>query len=90
MASSRVHGVRYQTRDVKRAVAFYTQHLGFGLKHQQGAAFANVSCGGTDVFLSGPESSGGPCPLPTASSRNQADGIASCWPWMTFRTSSRT
>jgi catechol 2,3-dioxygenase-like lactoylglutathione lyase family enzyme len=25
----RVHGVRYQTRDVNRAVAFYTQHLGF-------------------------------------------------------------
>ena len=54
----RVHGIRYQTRDVNRAIAFYTQHLGFELKHQQGAAFANVSCGGTDVLLSGPESSG--------------------------------
>jgi catechol 2,3-dioxygenase-like lactoylglutathione lyase family enzyme len=32
----RVHGVRYQTRDVNRAVAFYTQHLGFELNHQQG------------------------------------------------------
>ena len=63
MASFRVHGVRYQTRDVKRAVGFYTQHLGFELKHQQGAAFANVSCGGTDVLLSGPESSGAR-PLP--------------------------
>ena len=58
MSSFRVHGVRYQTRDVNRAVAFYTQHLGFELKHQQGTAFANVSCGGTDVLLSGPESSG--------------------------------
>ena len=29
--------VRYQTRDVNRAVAFYTQHLGFELKHQQGS-----------------------------------------------------
>jgi glyoxylase I family protein len=54
----RVHGVRYQTRDVNRAVAFYTQHLGFELKHQQGSAFASVSCGGTDLLLSGPDSSG--------------------------------
>jgi glyoxylase I family protein len=56
--SLRVHGVRYQTRDVARAVAFYTQQLGFELKHQQGTAFANVSCGGMDVLLSGPGSSG--------------------------------
>jgi glyoxylase I family protein len=54
----RIHGIRYQTRDVNRAVAFYTQHLGFTLKHQQGSAFASVSCGGIDLFLSGPESSG--------------------------------
>lgn len=54
----RVHGVRYQTRDVDRAVAFYTQHLGFELKHQQGAAFASVSCGGVDLLLSGADSSG--------------------------------
>lgn len=54
----RVHGVRYQTRDVPRAVAFYTQHLGFELKHQQGEAFAAVRCGDLDVLLSGPASSG--------------------------------
>src|SRR4051812_6287776 len=54
----RVHGVRYQTRDVNRAVAFYTQTLGFELKHQQGAAFASVSCSGLDLLLSGAESSG--------------------------------
>ena len=63
VASFRVHGVRYQTRDVSRAVAFYTKDLGFELKHQQGTAFANVSCGGVDVLLSGPESSGAR-PLP--------------------------
>jgi glyoxylase I family protein len=56
--SFRVHGIRYQTRDVNRAVAFYTQHLGFELKHQQGSAFASVSCGGVDLLLSGPASSG--------------------------------
>jgi glyoxylase I family protein len=63
VASFRVHGVRYQTRDVNRAVEFYIQHLGFELKHQQGTAFASVSCGGTDVLLSGPGSSGAR-PLP--------------------------
>ncbi len=59
----RVHGVRYQTRDVSRAVAFYTQELGFTLKHQQAEAFAAVTCGGLDVLLSGAESSGAR-PLP--------------------------
>ena len=63
VSSFRVHGVRYQTRDVNRAVAFYTQQLGFELKHQQGTAFANVSLGGVDVLLSGPGSSGAR-PLP--------------------------
>src|SRR5262245_52564979 len=29
-----VHGVRYQVKDVARSVAFYTQHLGFKLRHQ--------------------------------------------------------
>ncbi len=62
-ASFRFHGVRYQTRDVDRAVAFYTQQLGFELKHQQGTAFATVSCDGVDVLLSGPGSSGAR-PLP--------------------------
>jgi glyoxylase I family protein len=56
--SFKVHGVRYQTRDVNRAVAFYTGRLGFTLKHQQGTAFAAVSCGAVDLLLSGPESSG--------------------------------
>jgi glyoxylase I family protein len=59
----RVHGVRYQTRDVQRAVEFYTQQLGFELRHQQGGAFASVRCDGLDVLLSGPGSSGAR-PLP--------------------------
>jgi glyoxylase I family protein len=53
-----VHGVRYQVKDVARAVAFYTQRLGFALKHQQLPAFANVSLGNADVLLSGPGASG--------------------------------
>jgi glyoxylase I family protein len=52
------HGVRYQVKDVARAVAFYTQQLGFKLEHQQLPAFANVSTGGTSVLLSGPGASG--------------------------------
>jgi len=53
-----VHGVRYQVRDVARAVAFYTHDLGFTLKHQQLPAFANVSLGDADILLSGPGASG--------------------------------
>jgi glyoxylase I family protein len=55
---SAVHGFRYQVKDVKRAVAFYTQRLGFTLKHQQLPAFANVSLGDVDILLSGPGASG--------------------------------
>src|SRR6476661_1894582 len=53
-----VHGFRYQVKDVARAVAFYTERLGFTLKHQQLPAFANVSLGGVDILLSGPGASG--------------------------------
>ncbi len=67
----RVHGVRYQTADVGRAVAFYTGTLGFVLKHRQGEAFAMVSCDGLDLFLSGPGSSGA---RPMADGRRQEAG----------------
>lgn len=53
-----VHGVRYQTRDVARAVAFYTQHLGFTLVHQHLPAFASVALEHVQVLLSGPGASG--------------------------------
>ena len=52
------HGVRYQVSDVARAVAFYTQQLGFRLEHQQLPAFANVSLGALSLLLSGPGASG--------------------------------
>jgi len=53
-----VHGVRYQVKDVARAVTFYTTHLGFTLKLQQLPAFANVSLGDAHILLSGPQASG--------------------------------
>jgi glyoxylase I family protein len=47
-----------KVKDVSRSVAFYTAQLGFELKHQQLPAFANVSLGNLDIFLSGPGASG--------------------------------
>jgi glyoxylase I family protein len=57
------HGIRYQVKDVARSVAFYTQHLGFKVEHQQLPAFASVSLGNAPILLSGPEASGSR-PLP--------------------------
>jgi catechol 2,3-dioxygenase-like lactoylglutathione lyase family enzyme len=53
-----VHGVRYQVTDVARAAAFYTDHLGFRLEHQQRPAFASVSLGNFMLLLSGARSIG--------------------------------
>ena len=60
------HGVRYQTKDVSRAVAFYTNHLGFKLEHQQLPAFAAISLGALHILLSGPGASGS-SPMPDGS-----------------------
>jgi glyoxylase I family protein len=62
-ASFQVWGVRYQVKDVDRAVAFYADHLGFTLEHQTAQMFAKVSLGGISLLLSGPGSSGSR-PLP--------------------------
>ena len=63
-----VHGVRYQVKDVARSVAFYTQHLGFTVEHQQLPAFASVSLSDTRILLSGPGASGSR-PLPNGQSQ---------------------
>jgi glyoxylase I family protein len=63
-----VHGIRYQVRDVARSVAFYTEHLGFTLKHQQLPAFANVALGDANLLLSGPGASGSR-PMPDGQSQ---------------------
>ncbi len=51
-------GVRYQVKDVSRAVAFYTQQLGLKLDQQALPAFAQVSIGNLKLILSGPGASG--------------------------------
>jgi glyoxylase I family protein len=52
------HGVRYQVKDVARALTFYTGHLGFKAGHQRLPAFADVSAGHLTILLSGPGASG--------------------------------
>ena len=69
-----LHGVRYQVTDVARAAAFYADHLGFRLEHQQLPAFASVLLGDFRLLLSGPEHQAlARCPAANPSSR--ADGI---------------
>ena len=51
-------GVRYQVKDVQRAITFYTKTLGFKLDMQNLPAFGQVSIGGLKLILSGPGASG--------------------------------
>lgn len=50
--------VRYQVEDLDRSVAFYTEHLGFAVRHRAGP-IATVVRGALHVLLSGPSASGG-------------------------------
>src|SRR5689334_17165582 len=63
--------VRYQVTDVDRAIAFYTQHLGFQLDQQVGPVFATVSRDNLRLLLSGPGSSGS---RPMPDGRRQTPG----------------
>ena len=53
-----LHGVRYQVKDVSRAVSFYTERLGFALDQTHLPAFGQVSLGKFKLILSGPGASG--------------------------------
>ena len=64
-------GVRYQVRDVQRAIAFYTQTLGFNLDQQHLPAFGQVSIHGLKLILSGPGASGS---RPMPNGRQQEPG----------------
>ena len=56
-ADARTAVVRYQVVDMERAIAFYTEQLGFRLVHQAGPV-ATVARGDLHLLLSGPASSG--------------------------------
>ena len=53
-----LHGVRYQVKDVSRAVSFYSEQLGFDLDRTHLPAFGQVSLGKFKLILSGPGASG--------------------------------
>jgi glyoxylase I family protein len=57
-ADARTAVVRYQVRDVDRAVAFYTEHLGFELVQRPAPVLAIVSRGALHLLLSGAQASG--------------------------------
>jgi glyoxylase I family protein len=61
-------GVRYQVKDVPRAIAFYTETLGFKLDFQNLPAFGQVSIGNLKLILSGPGASGSR-PMPAGSAQ---------------------
>lgn len=63
-----VHGIRYQVKDVARAAAFYSAHLGFKLEFQHLPQFAAVTFNNTTLLLSGPGASGSQ-PLPDGQSQ---------------------
>jgi len=64
-------GVRYQVKDVRRSIAFYTEQLGFKLDQKTLPAFAQVSIGNLKLILSGPGASGS---RPLADGRHQEPG----------------
>ena len=64
-------GFRYQVKDVQRAIAFYTQTLGFHLDVQNLPPFGQVSIGGLKLILSGPGASGS---RPMPDGRHQEPG----------------
>jgi glyoxylase I family protein len=51
-------GVRYQVKDVRRSIEFYTKTLAFKLDHQNLPAFGQVSVSDLKLILSGPGASG--------------------------------
>ena len=59
MPTDEIVSVRYMVDDVERAVAFYTELLGFEVLTNFPPAFADVQRGNLRLLLSGPQSSAG-------------------------------
>ena len=55
MAVKKLQNAYYVTRDMDRAVAFYRDALGLGLKFQDGARWAQFDAGGVNFSISSPE-----------------------------------
>ncbi|GIW17888.1 VOC family protein [Tepidiforma sp.] len=51
--------VRYMVDDVAKALAFYTDHLGFTVESDAAPAFGSVRRGNLRLLLAGPQSSAG-------------------------------
>lgn len=51
--------VRYMVSDVSKALAFYTEHLGFAVESDFAPAFGSVQRGNLRLLLAGPQSSAG-------------------------------
>ncbi len=68
--------VRYMVDDVKTALDFYIEHLGFEVRSGVAPAFADVTRGNLRLLLSGPASSAGR-PMPDGTSLAPAAGTAS-------------
>ena len=49
--------MRYLVDDVDRALAFYTERLGFALRERWGPPFAIIARGDLELWLSGPRTS---------------------------------
>jgi glyoxylase I family protein len=63
--------VRYQVRDVDRAVGFYTEQLGFEIVQRPAPVLAIIARGHLYLLLSGPAASGG---RPMPDGRQQEPG----------------
>ena len=57
-AEARFHGVRYQVKDVRRSVEFYSRHLGFQIDHQWLPVYATLRLGPLYLLLTGPSATG--------------------------------
>lgn len=49
--------IRYLVNDVETSIEFYTKHFGFELTQQMGSAFALITKGDLNLWLSGPQTS---------------------------------
>ena len=59
MSTDEIVSVRYMVDDVDKAIAFYTELLGFEILTNFPPAFADVKRGNLRLLLSGPKSSAG-------------------------------